>query len=213
MLWSAAIGVGAVGLLLLAIAGVAAMVLSSRAQHRSVTRSQGTPAYGESPHRTQQPLYTRGPADQRSIEGDLPEADHPADRVVGGALLAWLKAWVFAFVHAGAVSFVLGGVTFFEDLVRANEEIQHTGTVTFPKRLLPGAFSGPETPHSLNHRADEGVPFDGATARYRVHEDGPTGRDRPTFSGIETAEWKVVDILDEAGPAGEALAGDYRPSR
>jgi hypothetical protein len=132
-------------------------------------------------------------------------------RTPGGLLLAWLKAWVFAFIHAGAVSFVLGGVTFFEDLVRANEEIQSTGTVNFPKRLLPGTFSGPEPARSLAHRSDEDALGDDRYGPYRARDQAFMGRDQPTISTAETAEWKVVDILDEAGPDGEALAGGYRP--
>jgi hypothetical protein len=209
-LWSLAIGVGAVGLLLLAVAGVAAWLLSGRAHGMSAAPQQRT-SYGERVGPTEKLEPQDAVPDGGPPRVRRPAAERPGGQGSGGLLLAWLKAWIFAFIHAGAVSFVLGGVTFFEDLVRANGEIQSTGTVSFPKRLLPGAFSESETSRSLTQRADEGALEDGQHGRYYARGQASTGREHAAASTAETVEWKVVDILDEAGPDGEALAGGYRP--
>jgi hypothetical protein len=206
LLWSLAIGVGALGLLLLAVAGLVAMLLSGRLGSDPPGIRQRTGAeerVGPTELRTP-PSGVRA----ASRIGESESADGNA-RAPGGLLLAWLKAWVFAFIHAGAVSFVLGGMTFFEDLVKANEEIRRTGSVSFPRRLLPGAFSGPDPAEALAHRSGEDASEGGRYGRF--YGQAFMGRDQPSISTTETVEWKVVDILDEAGPDGQALAGGYRP--
>jgi hypothetical protein len=191
ILWIVALGIGGLGLLLLGVAGVAAAAISSAQRGRRATeaapparRAAVSPASGAG-----------RPAG--AIGQDAPDAAPDAT----GTLWAWVKACVFALIHAGVVSFVLGGLTFFEDLVRANGEIRRSGNVSFPRQLLPPSLGGNQP-----SGADETIEAT-YSPRYR-----PAGalreRDLPPISA---AEWKVVDILDEAGPAGEALVGDYRP--
>ena len=196
ILWIVALGIGGLGLLLLGVAGVAAAAIGSAERGKRATeaappvrRAAVSPASSAS-----------RPAG--AIGQDAPEAAPDAT----GALWAWVKACVFALIHAGVVSFVLGGLTFFEDLVRANGEIRRTGNVSFPRQLLPPSLGGHQPSGALTPADDEALEAT-YSPRYR-----PAGalreRDLPPISATE---WKVVDILDEAGPAGEALVGDYRP--
>ncbi len=118
LLWMAAVGSGLLGLLLLLIAGAVALywkVATPAASRRSHPRADTA-----STREAQQPVVAA---------------------VAGGSLWLWFKAWIFAMIHAGTVSLVLGGITFFEDIARASEEIHRSGTVTFPRQLLPGALS------------------------------------------------------------------------
>ncbi len=109
-------------------------------------------------------------------------------------------------LHAGVVSFVLGGLTFFEDLVRANGEIRRTGTVSFPRQLLPPSLTGAQPSGTLPESGEE-VAEGPYPQRYRTVA-ALRERDLPP---IGAAEWEVVGILDEAGPDGEALVGGYHP--
>lgn len=194
VLWIAALGVGGVGLLLLGVAGLAAAALRSGSR-----RSRGSGG-GEVPQRAvAQHESTAAAARQGQTNGAAPDAGQPG----GGALWAWLKACVFALIHAGAVSFVLGGLTFFEDLIRSSREIKHTGSVSFPAQLLPPGLS--DMPTSW-----QGGQFEERTTQSlydpRYGTPGLRERDLPP---VITTEWEVVDILDEAGPAGEGLVGGY----
>ncbi len=118
LLWMAAVGSGLLGLLLLLVAGAVALywkVATPVPSRRSHPRAD-TAYAGEE----QRPVVTS---------------------TAGGGPWLWVKAWIFAMIHAGTVSLVLGGITFFEDIARASEEIHRSGTVTFPRQLLPGALS------------------------------------------------------------------------
>jgi hypothetical protein len=124
-----ALVVGLLGLLLLFLGGAAALLLGAGTQRAKETSSASK-------------SQSRGKR-AASVRESQPPAPVPAAEHAGvGGMVAWMKAWVFAIVHAATVSFVLGGITFFEDLVRASLEIRRTGTVTFPKQLLPGTLSG-----------------------------------------------------------------------
>ena len=68
-----------------------------------------------------------------------PVAEQP---VLANSGWLWVKAWIFAVLHATTVSLVVGGMTFFEDLAKASTEIQQEGRVSFPKQLLPGTIAG-----------------------------------------------------------------------
>lgn len=167
-LWAIALGVGVLGLLLVVVAGVAAVSANARAR-----RSRETPS---------------PPEPQFSRTGSIQV------RESGGSRL-WLKAGVFAFIHAGAVSFVLGGLTFFEDIARANEEIRTTGTVTFPKRLLPKTLVGPDVSLSLA-RARDGL---GGSSGQQMSASGqvPANPTSPASAGPDAADWEVVDVVPE----------------
>jgi len=113
ILWAVALGIGVLGLLLLALAGAAAAYLNTR------------PRTVEDEAATRKPQATDKAAtrEARSHGAGFTAIDRgPSEG--GGArnpsLWAWVKATIFALLHASAVSFVLGGATFFEDLVRAN---------------------------------------------------------------------------------------------
>lgn len=177
ILWIAAIAIGGIGLLLLGIAGIAATTIRSAAQGRR-PNPEGTE------HQTAYTTYENPPA--------------------RGTFWVWIKAGIFAILHAGVVSVVLGGLTFFEDLVRAGREIRRTGTVSFPPQLLPGGLDGVWTPRLLSGSTEE-IPACPHSSR------GYQGRSNFVIPSAVSEEWKVMEILDSAGPDGEALAGNYRP--
>jgi hypothetical protein len=171
MLWAVAIWSGAFGLLLLVVGGVAAVYLNARA-HRP-----GDPAPLSRPQ-----SHTGDIAAADKIQPPVQPAD--AQRAATKSPLAWAKAWVYAFLHAGIVSVVLGGITFFEDLAKASEEIQQTGTVTFPRKLLPGTLSGAMSPRLLGNPQQREGTGDGGEGE--GHEQpGPAPPDG-------ASEWEVV---------------------
>ena len=184
LLWAVALVVGVLGLLLLAVAGAAAVTLNSGTQRaRQKTAAQGIGA--ASANRARAYAAAVPPADRSQPLAGQASAS--------SGIWAWIKATFFAAVHAAAVSFVLGGVTFFEDLVRANEEIRQTGTVTFPKQLLPGTLY--DSRKSLSSPADTA-----AEGEYREDDaaQGPlSDADRSSQSSAETLSWEVVDMMDE----------------
>jgi hypothetical protein len=171
-LWAIALSVGVLGLLLVLVAGIAAISATARAR-----RSRERPASPDP-----QPRVT-GPSEVHSSGGSW----------------VWLKAGVFAFIHAGAVSFVLGGLTFFEDIARANEEIRTTGTVTFPKRLLPKTLVGPDASLPLVPARDGVLTSGGHRAS---SESSPsTNPTRQASANPGSDDWEVVDVVPEE-PAG-----------
>ncbi|HDQ73803.1 MAG TPA: hypothetical protein ENN19_17155 [Chloroflexi bacterium] len=134
LLWVTALAGGALGLLLLSLAGLAAVYLNKPSTYQAPKKratSKEKPAGHIAP--TEQPSP---PVDPSTVQPQSPSRISP---------WAWIKAWIFAIVHAGTVSVVLGGITFFQDLAKASEEIQNTGTVSFPKQLLPGTLSMPSS--------------------------------------------------------------------
>ena len=173
-LWAVALGVGLLGLVLVVVAGVAALSANARAR-----RSRVVPPVPE-----RQPQVTVASADPSGGEGGW----------------LWLKAGVFAFIHAGAVSFVLGGLTFFEDIARANEEIRTMGTVTFPKRLLPKTLAGPDASLPFSQSSDEMLVE--AIGQANPSNPEPTSADQPISPQPESADWEVVDVPSE--DAGES---------
>jgi hypothetical protein len=177
VLWAIALGIGALGLLLLALAGVAAAYLTARSQRLQ----RDTDEREDEGQLSQQ---------RKSVETPQAQGDGPGVAAgrsqTDGALWAWLKAGVFASIHALVVSIILGGVTFFEDIVRANDEIQRTGTVTFPPQLLPAV---------LSNSPDRGriTPASGDSARYEVADDKLADVDEPEATlPDDNAEWRVV---------------------
>jgi hypothetical protein len=106
--------------------------------------------------------------------------------------MAWVKAWIFAFIHASTVSLVMGSITFFEDMLRANEEIERTGTVSFPKQLLPGTVTGSAVRKRLSQPSGDSKTGD------EVEESGQSAK-----SSSKAVKWEVVDVLDEAGDAND----------
>ncbi len=198
VLWIAALAIGGGGLLLLGIAAAAAVALRSagRRSHGGAAASSPPQAAASSSaaSATATPVADRSEPD----EGAAP----PAGPESTWTPWAWLKACIFAIIHAGAVSFVLGGLTFFEDLVRANSEIRRTGNVSFPPQLLPPSLTSDPATRLLERGSGERRAGDDYQ-RYWAAAEELHERDLPP---IETAEWKVVDILDEAGADGEHLA-------
>ena len=179
VLWVVAIGSGALGLLLLAVAGVVVVYWNTIA-HR--------PKGIASADRTQSHTGSVTPAGKKRQPANAPAAQ-PA---TAKSPWLWIKAWFFAFLHAGTVSVVLGGITFFEDLARASDEIQRTGTVTFPKQLLPGTLSGPASRRRLSRPSGDSD-LSGTEGETEVN-----GLDQ-TAASPDSAGWEVVDLVSEVG--------------
>ncbi len=180
-LWALAIGVGLLGLVLLAIGALAAVYWSAQ-KKPGETASAGQPDAQSASEPPPQAEKIAPP------EEHLPPPAAPdVTRQVGGGFMAWLKAWIFAVIHAGTVGVVLGGLTFFEDMAKANEEIQRTGTVSFPRQLLPGTVTGATVRKRLSQSPD-GLLETGAT---EAQDSAP-----PDAQSPDGAEWEVVDILD-----------------
>ena len=180
-LWAVAIGIGLLGLLFLAIGTLAAVYWGAQTKKREET----DPA-DQSPPRDKSTFSTDESQSQSTDTASSDEVQPPAD----GNLLTWTKAWIFALIHAGTVSLVLGGLTFFEDMVRANDEIQHTGKVTFPKKLLPEILTGSTMSKRLTQHSGSllGKGKTGDEAEKDKQPDQP-----PT----DKSEWKVLDEVDE----------------
>jgi len=196
-LWAIALGTGMLGLLLLTMAGAIAMVLSIRARRTRdaafAGKSQANTEVADAGSNPQSRAEDVPPTGKSRSRAKLPETK----RTVGGGFWPWVKAWIFALVHAGTVSVVLGGITFFEGLAKAGEEIQRSGTVTFPKQLLPGTLTGAVRPAATRQRLSQ--PSDDAVrpaVRPAVtpYED----LDRPADPPPDTEGWEVVDLLEEA---------------
>ena len=214
VLWVVALGIGAAGFLLLALAGLIAMYVNTKppsAQDQASNDKPESEAKHEPPAK-KTPSHTQADASAKKTPPPIEDAasidDSPsqvgssrARRKTVGGFWAWVKAWIFALIHAGTVSMVLGGITFFEDLANASEEIQQTGTVTFPKQLLPGTLAGPasrarltgrsggllrEGRHEENHEKDE------ATTN---HNEG-TDSKQPDIDPPNTPGWEVVDLAN-----------------
>jgi hypothetical protein len=203
VLWAAAFLVGALGLSLLIIGGVAAMYLSTDARKgRGAASSKSSPSLSGDADSGDESPSSRGngaAAEEAGSRVDSPDVQ----RAATGGLWTWIKAGLFAVLHAGTVSLVLGGITFFEDLAKASDEIQSSGTVTFPKQLLPGALYGPASRKRLSHPAgnsmeDEEHPGDGR--RYDEPEDGAGNAD---VDQSGASGWEVVDLVGEAGAEGD----------
>lgn len=178
VLWVVALGTGSLGLLLLTVAGAVAVYWST------VTRG---------------PSKTTASDRSQSRAGDIATADKKRSPATStetrpqstGAFWLWTRAWLFAFFHASIVSVVLGGITFFEDLVKAGEEIQTTGTVTFPKQLLPGTLSGSASRTHLLQPSGDSSRAEGDPDVSKLDQSGAAS------SG--EAGWEVVDRVDEVG--------------
>ena len=176
VLWAIAIGTGVLGLLLLAVAGAVAVYWNLVAR-----RPQGAP-YADKP---------------QSYAGDLtaarkeqsPANSFKAQPTTANSPWLWIKAWLFALLHAGTVSVVMGGVTFFQDLAKSSEEIQTTGTVTFPKQLLPGTLSGSTARKQLSR------PAGNPSKATKAAKAGKAGQPK-TASG-KPSDWEVVDLVNE----------------
>ncbi len=187
VLWAVALGIGTLGLLFLSVAVVVAIYLNVRARRAGPPDSvEGSQAQTERVVSTDRPqpqgedtAQTGGPG----VRMGAADAEHPR----GGGFWPWVKAWIFAVAHAGTVSVVLGGVTFFEDMARASEEIRRTGTVAFPKQLLPGALVGSSSHKPLNEPSDDLEKLD-----------------QPDGTSKRAAGWTVVDMLEEASSDDES---------
>jgi hypothetical protein len=203
VLWAAAFLVGALGLSLLIIGGVAAMYLKTDVRKgRGAASPKSSPSPSGDADSASESSSPKG--DGATGEEAGPRVDSSgAQRVATGSLWAWIKAGLFALFHAGTVSLVLGGITFFEDLAKASDEIQSSGTVTFPKQLLPGALYGPASRKRLSQPSGSSVGGEERTddgRRYDGPEDdaGTAGVDQPGASG-----WEVVDLVGEARAEGD----------
>jgi len=177
VLWAVAIGTGVLGLLLLVVAGAVAVYWNAvmrrprrRASDRSPSHAGDIAAAGK-----------RSPASSSTAQ--------TVTMTIKGPWL-WIKAALFALFHAGTVSVVLGGITFFEDLAKSSEEIQSTGAVTFPKQLLPGPLSGPTARRRLSRPSADSKVEDNAAA-------GEPGQ--PGTASADGAGWEVVDLVNEMG--------------
>jgi hypothetical protein len=172
MLWIVAFGTGALGLLLLVVAGAVAIVL------KTVARSpRRVPPVEE-------------PRSRATGKQPPPISETEAPPVVSAGPWLWIKAWIFAVFHASIVSLVLGGITFFEDLAKASEEIQSTGRVTFPKQLLPGPLSG-----SVSQKRLTQSPGDAA----QTESDEVKKLDGPDAAEPRVPGWEVVNLVSDVG--------------
>ncbi len=164
VLWAIAIGTGILGLLLLAVAGAVAVYWNFIARTPKAARHAGD-------------LATAGTE-------RVPASPSQAQPTTINSPLLWIKAWLFALLHAGTVSVVMGGVTFFQDLAKSSEEIQTTGVVTFPKQLLPGTLSDSTSRERLSQPSKKSA---------------KTGeRKRPGTPPDNTSGWEVIDLVNEA---------------
>ncbi len=177
MLWAVALGAGVLGLLLLAVAVVVAIYMNIK------TRAAGD---GDSADRSNS--HTEDADLSKSKHISQQQEDSGAERASGGNFWTWVKAWIFAAVHAGTVSVVLGAITFFEDIAKAGDEIESTGTVTFPKQLLPGSLVGSMSRQRLAQPSDS---------------DELEALDSPDETAPETTGWEVVDLLEETQAQGK----------
>ena len=174
-LWAVAIGIGLLGLVLLAVGTLAAVYWSAATNEARGASSAGNPRPQE-----------KGAAEAgkpKPQAGEMARAPSPGvGQPAGVGFLAWVKAWIFAFIHASTVSLVLGGITFFDDMARANDEIQRTGTVSFPKQLLP-------------------VTVTGSAVRKRLSQpsDGASEKPQPPAESSDAVGWEVVDEADSSG--------------
>lgn len=171
-LWAVAIGIGLLGLVLLAVGTLAAVYWSAATNGAREGSSAGKP-------RPQEKGAARA-GKPKPQAGEMARAPSPGvGQPIGGGFLAWVKAWIFAFIHASTVSLVLGGITFFDDMARANEEIQRTGTVSFPKQLLPGTVTGSAVRKRLSQPSDSA-----------------SEKPQPADESSDAAGWEVVDEAD-----------------
>ncbi|MEA3341847.1 MAG: hypothetical protein U9R15_17925 [Chloroflexota bacterium] len=192
VLWAVAIGVALLGLVLLAVGTLAAVYwgAATGGTKKAASTRKSRPQAGNVAAADKSKLR---PEETSSASESRPRpSSSEARQPAGGGFLLWVRAWIFAFIHASTVSLVLGGITFFEDMAKANDEIQHTGTVSFPKQLLPGTLTGSAVRERLSRPAggllERGK--NGGTA------DKPKQSDEPSS---DAAEWEVVNVLDEAG--------------
>lgn len=159
VLWVIAVGSGLLGLLLLTLAGAVALYWK---------------------------VTTPNPSRKTQPRGGMPSAggEHQpvATSAMGGGPWLWVKACIFAIVHAGTVSLVLGGITFFEDIARASDEIQRSGTVTFPRQFLPGALSEA----SANRR------LPGPAGRKQSAGEGTPKKSSRSAVSPQPATWEVI---------------------
>ncbi len=195
VLWATALWSGVLGLLLLAVAGVVAVYLNTRARKARDVDSADT---------SQSHARDAAPADRTRP----PAGSSNAQRATVRSPWTWVKAWFFAFVHAGTVSLVLGGITFFEDLAKASDEIQRTGAVTFPKQLLPGTLSGPTSLRRLSQPSGDLSRSDDHRSDDLRHE--ATGADvegegleQPGAPPPDAVGWEVVGLVNEVSAGGE----------
>jgi len=177
VLWAIALGAGVLGLLLLAVAVVVAIYVNIKA------RGAGETASADRPYSRAEAVGSLEPTEASEQQAGA----SGAERTSVGNFWVWIKAWVFATVHAGVVSLVLGAITFFEDIAKAGDEIENTGTVTFPKQLLPGSLAGSVSRKRLAQPAEP---------------DNLEDPDPPDAPASEAAAWEVVDLLDEADVKG-----------
>jgi hypothetical protein len=179
VLWAVALGVGMFGLMLLTIAGAIAVYWNT-----IVRRPEKDTGSDEAESR---------PGKIATAEKKQPPARPVTEQPVRvNSPWLWVKAWLFAVLHAATVSLVVGGITLFEDLANASTEIQREGTVSFPKQLLPGAISGSGASRKRLLRTSGGSSETGDTPE--------AGRlDQPIS---EEEGWEVVD-----NPVREASTG------
>jgi len=178
LLWAVALGAGVLGLLLLAVAVVVAIYLNIKGRGvEDGDSADGSPTRAEAADPSKSNRVSRQEEDASG-----------AERASVGSFWAWVKAWVFAAVHAATVSLVLGAITFFEDLAKAGDEIETTGTVTFPKQLLPGPLAGSMSRRRLAQPSDA---------------DDLENLDLPDEAASETPGWEVVDLLEETEARGK----------
>jgi hypothetical protein len=172
VLWAVALGVGMFGLMLLAIAGAIVVYWNTivRKPEKSVVADETEPHAEETT------------AAEKKQSPPSPVAEKP---VLTNSGWLWVKAWIFAVLHATTVSLVVGGMTFFEDLARAGTEIQQEGQVSFPKQLMPGTISGSGPSQKRLSRS-----LDGSSDAADAPRVGKLDQPIPGEDG-----WEVVDNL------------------
>jgi hypothetical protein len=201
LLWEVALWTGVFGLLILSVAGLVAVAVYLRTGPRrasgsaSADKSQARARSATSAGKPQARAESAVSADKARARASTSDAQ---PKTIGSPW-AWIKAWIFAIVHASTVSMVLGGITFFEDLARAGEEIQHTGAVTFPTQLLPGGLSLSTPQKPLSRPSGDLLRSGDRPDAYERH--GATGAEAedPDQSGApppDGEEWEVVDLPD-----------------
>ncbi len=206
LIWAIAMGSGLLGLLLLAFTGIAAFYLRFGPRSFRPPRTTSKPASTSTPPPSSTPVSDLSDGTVSTAGSQLPPAAEPPSEAPTGSLWLWVKAWVFAMLHATTVSLVVGGITFFEDLAQADEEMHTTGSVTFPKQLLPRPLATP--PPQKKRLEQPSRPAQLASES----STGPAGTSKEQANGWEVVD-RVRDHTRAAPPSrsGDTPEGDQKP--
>ncbi len=197
LIWAIAMGSGLLGLLLLAFTGIAAFYLRFGSHSKRSSRTSPKPASNSTPPPSSPPVSELPESAAPTTHSQLPPAAESPSEAPSGNLWLWVKAWIFAMLHATTVSLVVGGITFFEDLAQADEEMHTTGSVTFPKQLLPRPLAAlPPQKKKRLAQPSRSAQLSPESSAEPTGSTGPTGTTEEQTNG-----WEVVGrVRDHTRP-------------